>query len=128
MTRKILSIDDSKMVHLVVSKTLKPFAVTLLTASNGEEGYAKARQDKPDLILLDITMPVMDGIETLAKLREDQETQAIPVLMLSADSAKDRVERAKELGASHFLAKPFTAEGLLTALGSHITLAQAGQG
>ena len=125
MTRKILSIDDSRMVHMVVSKALKPFAVTLLTAANGEEGFAKAIQEKPDVILLDITMPVLDGIETLSKLREEQQTQGIPVLMLSADAAKDRVDRAIELGAKHFLSKPFTSEALLAALGNHITLEQA---
>lgn len=126
MNRKILSIDDSRMVHSIIARALKPFTVTLLTASNGEEGVTKALQEKPDLIILDITMPVMDGIETLAKLRESAETQAIPVMMLSADSGKDNMERARQLGALHFLAKPFTPDKLVAEVGSYFSLAQAG--
>ena len=116
MAKKILSIDDSKMVHMVVSKALKPYPITLLTAADGEEGVAKALREKPDLILLDITMPVLDGIETLIKLRETAETREIPVLMLSADNSRDRHEQARQLGALSFISKPFTSEGLVAAL------------
>ena len=123
MPKKILSIDDSKMVHMVIGKALKPLDVELLTAVNGAEGVEKAVQSKPDLIILDATMPVMDGIEALTKLKENPETRSIPVIMLSADGGKENTEKARALGALQFLGKPFTGEGLLAALQAHLPLA-----
>jgi len=77
MAKKVLSIDDSKMVHMVVNRTLQPLNITVVTALNGQDGLDKARTEKPDVIILDITMPVMDGLETLAKLKEFPETSSI---------------------------------------------------
>lgn len=116
MSKKILSIDDSKMVHMVVTKALKPLGVEVVTASNGEEGLTRALAEKPDLILLDATMPVMDGITTLGKLKESAETKDIPVIMLSADSCHENREKAAGLGALKFITKPFTADSLLGGL------------
>jgi two-component system, cell cycle response regulator len=125
MGKKVLSIDDSKMVHMVVTRALKPLDITVLAALNGQEGIDKARADKPDLIILDITMPIMDGLETLAKLKESPDTCTIPVLMLSADGGKDSVSKALEMGAAHFITKPFTGEALVAALTPHLHLAAA---
>lgn len=125
MSKKILSIDDSKMVHMVVTKTLKPLGVEIVTASNGEEGVAKAGSEKPDLILLDATMPVMDGLTALAKLKEADATKGIPVVMLSADACQENKTRAIELGALNFITKPFTADTLLEGLRGHIELQPA---
>jgi CheY-like chemotaxis protein len=116
MSKKILSIDDSKMVHMVVAKTLKPLGIEVVTASNGEEGVARARTEKPDLILLDATMPVMDGITALGKLKEGADTRTIPVVMLSADSCQENRDKAMALGALGFISKPFTADSLLGGL------------
>lgn len=116
MSKKILSIDDSRMVHMVVTKALKPHGVEIITASNGEEGVAKAQANKPDLILLDATMPVMDGIAALGKLKEGADTKSIPVIMLSADSCQENRDKAAELGALKFISKPFTTETLLDGL------------
>lgn len=124
MPKKILSIDDSRMVHMVVTKTLKPLDVEVLTAVNGQEGIEKAEKEKPDLILLDATMPVMDGIEALAALKANPATKDIPVLMLSADSGKDNVERATQLGALKFITKPFTGDALVATLSEYIDLGQ----
>lgn len=124
MPKRILSIDDSKMVHMVVTKTLKPLNVEVLTAINGQEGIEKAEKEKPDLILLDATMPVMDGIEALAALKANPATKDIPVLMLSADSGKDNIERATQLGALKFITKPFTGDALVATLSEFIDLGQ----
>lgn len=124
MPKRILSIDDSKMVHMVVTKTLKPLNVEVITAINGQEGIEKAEKEKPDLILLDATMPVMDGIEALAALKANPATKDIPVLMLSADSGKDNVERATQLGALKFITKPFTGDALVASLSEFIDLGQ----
>ena len=122
MSKKILSIDDSKMVHMVVAKTLKPLGLEVVTAANGEEGVARAQAERPDLILLDATMPVMDGITALGKLKEGADTRGIPVIMLSADSCQENRDKASQLGALKFITKPFTAETLLNGLKDVIDL------
>jgi CheY-like chemotaxis protein len=124
MPKKILSIDDSRMVHMVVTKTLKPLDVEVITAVNGQEGIEKAEREKPDLIILDSTMPVMDGLEALAALKANPVTKEIPVIMLSADSGKDEVERARQLGAIDFISKPFTGDALITGLSPYIAFSQ----
>ena len=93
MPKRILSIDDSRMVHLVVAKALKPLDVEVLTAVNGQEGLEKAEQEMPDLILLDVSMPVMDGIEALAALKANAATRDIPVVILSADAGQDEQDK-----------------------------------
>jgi CheY-like chemotaxis protein len=120
MSKKVLSIDDSRMVHMVVTKTLKPLDVEVITAVNGQEGIQKAEADKPDLIILDATMPVMDGLEALAALKANPVTRDIPVVMLSADASKDNIERARQLGALDFISKPFTGDTLINGLSPYI--------
>jgi CheY-like chemotaxis protein len=124
MPKKILSIDDSRMVHMVVTKTLKPLDVEVVTAVNGQDGIEKAERDKPDLILLDATMPVMDGIEALAVLKANPATRDIPVVMLSAESAKDNADQARQLGAINCIAKPFTGDALVAGLSPYIDFGQ----
>ncbi len=119
---KILSVDDSKMVHMVIAKALRGHAITHLTALSGEEGVATATAEHPDLILLDITMPTMTGLEALALLKANPATAAIPVVMLTAEGGADTRDRAMELGVSDYLTKPFTEEILLTALSGIVQL------
>ena len=109
---------------MVIAKTLKPLDVEVITAVNGQEGIEKAEKEKPDLILLDATMPVMDGIEALAALKANPATKDIPVVMLGADFGKDNVERATQLGALKFISKPFTGDALVAALSVYIDLGQ----
>lgn len=123
MPKKILSVDDSKMVHMVIKKTLSTYDAEVLTASNGEEGVQSATANQPDLVILDATMPVMDGIEALAKIKSQPETKHIPVIMLSADSSQENMEKAKELGALTFITKPFTADKLIESISPFIELA-----
>ena len=124
MPKKILSIDDSRMVHMVVTKTLKPLDVEVVTAINGQEGIEKAEKERPDLILLDATMPVMDGLEALGALKANPATKDIPVVMLSSDSAKDNIERARSLGALNFISKPFTGDALVAGLQPYLHFGQ----
>ena len=80
--------DDSRTIRLIVGKTFAPTTASCFEAANGEEGLAAAAREKPDLILLDVTMPVMDGVTTLTKLKEDAELKSIPVIMLTAESGR----------------------------------------
>ena len=86
MTPRILSIDDSKTIRLLLARLFRPFACELMEAANGEEGLAVASRENPDLIILDYNMPVMDGIAMLRKMREDPALKRTPVIMLTADS------------------------------------------
>lgn len=105
----VLTIDDSKVVRTMVARHLQPYGCTVVEAQNGVEGLAAARQHHPDLILLDVTMPVMDGRQCLAELRKDELCRAIPVVMLTAESGRDLVVELAKLGVSGYIVKPFEA-------------------
>ena len=114
MRKKILTVDDSKIVRLIVQKTFKPFDCDIFEASNGVEGMAAAAKETPDIILLDVTMPVMDGVEMLGKLKADPRLKAIPVIMLTAESGTDNVRRIVKIGVRDYIVKPFK-DGVLVA-------------
>lgn len=116
MAIKILSIDDSKSVHIVIRKMLKDFSLDLFDAYNGVEGLKMAKKILPDLILLDVTMPVMDGVEMLNLLKKDQLLKSIPVVMLTAEAGKDNVMKIARLGIRDYIVKPFDAKTLVTKL------------
>lgn len=112
MPTKILSVDDSKTIRMIVKRTFAPYDAIVSEAANGEEGLAKAAE-KPDLIVLDITMPVMDGVTMLTKLKEDPELKNIPVIMLTAESGRENVAFIAKLGVRDYLVKPFKDEQLI---------------
>ena len=122
MAIKILSVDDSRTIRLIVGKAFKPYECTMLEAGNGEEGLAVAAREKPDLIILDVTMPVMDGVTMLTKLKEDAELKTIPVIMLTAESGRENVLQIARLGVRDYLVKPFKEDQLLEKAGRCVTL------
>lgn len=113
MSLKILTVDDSKTIRMIVKKAFKSFDCILFEAENGVEGLASAAKEKPDLIILDITMPVMDGIEMLGKLKSESDLQDIPVIMLTAESGKDNVMQIVKMGVKDYVVKPFKGEQLI---------------
>jgi two-component system cell cycle response regulator len=113
MSKKVLTIDDSKTVRLIITKHLSVFGIEVLEAENGEIGIAKAKEGKPDLILLDYNMPVKDGHSTLIELKEDPATSPIPVIMLTTETVQETVLKLIKLGLRDYIAKPFTREILL---------------
>jgi two-component system cell cycle response regulator len=122
MKPKILTVDDSKTIRLIVTKALKPFDVDVLEASNGVEGVAVAMREKPDLILLDLTMPIMDGSECLAKLKSHADLKNTPVIMLTAESGRDNVMKIAKMGVRDYLVKPFKEDMLVERAGRIIEL------
>ena len=116
MDKKVLTIDDSKTLRMIVEKYLSPFGVQMLQAENGEQGIECARKGSPDLILLDYNMPVMDGYHTLVELKTDPELKSIPVIMLTTETVKKTVMKLVRLGLKDYIAKPFTREVLLEKL------------
>ncbi|HEX7653866.1 MAG TPA: response regulator [Verrucomicrobiae bacterium] len=122
MAAKILSVDDSRTIRLIVGKAFKPYECTVLEAGNGEEGLATAAREKPDLIVLDVTMPIMDGVTMLTKLKEDEALKSIPVIMLTAESGRENVLHIAKLGVRDYLVKPFKEDQLIEKAGRVITL------
>jgi len=122
MPAKILSVDDSQTIRRIVGGVLFPYDCILYEAANGLEGLVAARREKPDLIILDISMPVMDGISMLTHLMEDPELKAIPVLMLTAVSDHNNVVRIAHLGARDYLVKPFHEARLLEKMSQLVPL------
>lgn len=122
MRYKVLTVDDSKTVRIIVKKAFKAFDVEIVEAANGVEGLAVAAKENPDLILLDITMPVMDGVEMLTKLKSDAALKAIPVMMLTAEGGRDNVLKIAKIGIRDYLVKPFKEEVLLEKCGRIIDL------
>ena len=113
MPAKILSVDDSRTIRLIVGRAFKNYDVTMIEASNGEEGLATAAREKPDLIILDVTMPVMDGVTMLTKLKEDASLKTIPVIMLTAESGRENVLQIARLGVRDYLVKPFKEDQII---------------
>lgn len=108
MKKKILVVDDEDDILHFLELVLQEKGYEVITASGGHEALTRAQIDKPDLVLLDIMMPQMDGWEVLKLLRVDEETTRIPVAMLSARiEAKDRVQGLQE-GAIDYICKPFS--------------------
>lgn len=122
MPAKILSVDDSKAIRIIVTRTFRNHDVAICEAANGEEGLAVAAREKPDLIVLDITMPVMDGVTMLGKLKEDPALKGIPVIMLTAESGRENVAHIARLGVRDYLVKPFKEEQLIEKAGRIVKL------
>ncbi len=113
MKKILLAEDDPFLVDLYTHKlSAENFAVT--SALNGQEALEMIAADKPDLILLDIFMPVLNGWEVLEKVKSQEETKNIPVIMLSNVNEKKDIDRAMSLGASDYLMKAcFTPQEVL---------------
>ena len=113
MKKKILVVDDEDDILHFLELVLREKGYEIVTASGGHEALTKAQLEAPDLVLLDIMMPQMDGWEVLKLLRVDDETAQLPVAMLSARTeAKDRVQGLQE-GAIDYICKPFSLQELL---------------
>ncbi len=111
--KRILLADDEEDIKTVVAMFLEAEGYEVITAFDGLDALEKVRCDKPDLILLDIMMPVLDGFEVCKRLKENEETAAIPVVILSAAAHVESVNRGLKAGAKDYIVKPFEPETLL---------------
>lgn len=115
MTR-VLVIDDEPAIADVLRMLLEFRGHEVLVANDGSRGYATAQRQAPDVIVLDLMMPVMDGFATLDALRSDERTEAIPVVILSALSSAEVKQRCHDMGVRAILQKPYKPEDLLRAV------------
>ena len=109
---KILVVDDIPLNVLLVKKMLQPLGFDTSEAEDGIEAMEKIGADKPDLILLDLMMPRMDGFEVLRRLRASDDTKSIPVIILSALNSNDDVAKGISMGAEDYITKPIIMDRL----------------
>ena len=112
--KKILAVDDERHIVRLVQVNLERAGYQVLTAFDGKEAMKKVEADKPDLIVLDVMMPHMDGFEVLKRLKSDDKTKNIPVVMLTAKAQDADVFRGWASGVDCYLTKPFNPIELLT--------------
>jgi DNA-binding response OmpR family regulator len=114
MAENILIIEDDKFLRELISRKLINEGFKIEEAVDGEEGLKKLQETKPDLILLDLILPGLDGFEVLERMKDNPSTSSIPVLILSNLGQRDEIERGLKLGAIDFLVKAhFTPEEIV---------------
>jgi two-component system, chemotaxis family, chemotaxis protein CheY len=120
MGAKILTVDDSRMVRVIVSKTFAPLGCEVFEASNGADALIAAQELLPDLIFLDITMGDMSGLAVLEQLRAMPQLVNTPVIMLTAESGQATLQRADQLQVAGYVSKPFKGDQLLALAGPYL--------
>jgi CheY-like chemotaxis protein len=123
-TATILIVDDSRTAIAVLRKTFAPTGYTILSALNAEEGIEIAKNDKPDLILMDIVMPGLNGFQATRVLRKDPLTQHIPIIIISGNEQATEKYWGLRVGANGFLGKPVDRLELFHVLGEHLPQVQ----
>lgn len=114
MPRKILAVDDEKHIVKLVQVNLERQGYEVITANDGKEALQKVEEENPDLIVLDVMMPYMDGFEVLQNLRRNPSTRDIPVIMLTAKAQDADVFKGWQSGVDCYLTKPFNPMELIS--------------
>jgi two-component system alkaline phosphatase synthesis response regulator PhoP/two-component system response regulator VicR len=113
MAKKILAVDDERHIVRLVQVNLERQGYEVVTAFDGKEALEKVESENPDLIVLDVMMPYMDGFEVLQNLKKNQATRDIPVIMLTAKAQDADVFRGWQSGVDCYLTKPFNPMELI---------------
>jgi twitching motility two-component system response regulator PilG len=117
---KVMVIDDSKTIRRTAETLLKKAGCEVITATDGFEALSKITDNQPDIIFIDIMMPRLDGYQTCALIKRNQNYKTTPVILLtSKDGLFDRA-RGRIVGSDHYLTKPFTKEELLGAIKQYV--------
>lgn len=114
MSKTVLSVDDSKSIRDMIDFTLRPHGYEVIGAGDGVEGLAALAAQKVDLVVCDLNMPNMNGIEMIRKLRDDRAHDGLPVVMLTTEAQKEKMKEAKEAGATGWIVKPFDEAKLVS--------------
>ena len=113
MSKRILVVDDQEDLRGVLRDLLTGSGYTVIEAADGEAGVAKAKSDRPDLILMDIQMPVIDGYEATRLIKVDPDLKPIPIVAVSSFAMKGDEEKARAAGCDHYVTKPYSLMQLL---------------
>ena len=120
----ILIVDDSRTAIAVLKKTLEPTGYSIISAADGEEGIDMAKLHKPDLILMDVIMPGLNGFQATRILRKEATTSGIPIIIISGNEQATEKFWGLRVGANGFLAKPVDRSELFHLLGEHLEKSQ----
>lgn len=120
MQRTVLIIEDEKLIIVSTQMVLEAAGFRVESAINGEDGISKAKSLSPDLILLDIMMPGIDGWETLTRLKRDPETSGVPVVIFTAREHSRGHQKSAEMGAADYFRKPFEPDELIELVEKHV--------
>ena len=121
----VLAVDDIPLNVLLVQKMLSRFNFSLRTAANGQQALDAVAAKKPDLILLDLMMPGIDGFEVIRRLREDPATSDIQIVILSALNSQEDVVKGFKVGANDFIMKPIIMEKLLSCVVTQMQIVES---
>jgi DNA-binding response OmpR family regulator len=111
MPKNILVVEDDKFLRELISQKLLKEEYNVSQAVDGEEGVKKVKEEKPDLVLLDLILPGIDGFEVLAQMRQNKESSSTPVIILSNLGQKEDIEKGLKLGATDYLIKAHFTPG-----------------
>lgn len=114
MQKKILAVDDERHIVRLIQVNLERAGYRVVTANDGREALKKIGEDQPDLVILDVMMPYLNGFETLKQIRANPKTRNLPVIMLTAKAQDQDVFQGYSFGADIYLTKPFNPVELLT--------------
>ncbi len=116
MSRVIMTADDSASMRQMISFTLKQAGYEVLEAEDGRDAISKMADNKVDMLITDLNMPNVDGIELIKQVRSRQEYKFIPVVMLTTESSDDKKQAGKSAGATGWIVKPFAPEQLVAVI------------
>ena len=120
--RHVLVVDDKWENRAVVANILAPLGFRVSEAANGREGLAKAMEDRPDMILMDLVMPIMDGFESARRIRKTSDLNDVIIIALSASVFEENRQKSRQAGCNDFLPKPLHAESLLEKIQDYLAL------
>jgi CheY-like chemotaxis protein len=118
--KKLLVVDDSRTALMMSMTILSRGPYVLVSAHDGAEAVAKAKTERPDLIVMDVVMPRMTGIEACAEIRRCPETRGIPVLLVTTRGEEENVARGREAGCTAYLTKPINGPELLAKIREYL--------
>jgi DNA-binding response OmpR family regulator len=118
--KKILVVDDEQVTTELAKTFLEKNDFVVVTAGDGEEALRLAEQERPDLIMLDVMLPTIDGFEVCRRLRSDKSFESVPILIFTARGFSSDLEKGQEVGADEYILKPFSNRALVATIRRHL--------